>query len=373
MKSVSSVSSVIWVVREMMLTLFAPSAATALPISLAREAIGDRLVAAQGPDGAWPGEAGYTGSIVAGLADAYEVTEKAAYKTAAELGGNYIISSSEGNFYGHGAYALARLTEITGDPAYADAARNFYEILATYEYIRGFKETDPSKAVFYVAQHTVAAHKVGATDAGIWRDALIQFLSQVGDDAAYWPVMGLGVATWALAQTGPMDDTRIDPFSLMGENCWTGVTLSDLPEMLAGHQVASGEYAGSVYHRFDHTPAGEGYEASGYAEETIFGVLGLLAADNAGWEFDGQILVGTAVLSSPVVSDGIVYEHIWSGGASYYAYGGEALQAISEPEPATLLMLQHSQLQRSRRQQSFRPPLGDSRRQPFRPPLVVKQ
>jgi hypothetical protein len=332
-----SVPFVICVVTAMLFVVFAPSAVMGLPINEAREAIGDQLVAGQGPDGAWLGEEGYTGSIVAGLAHAYEVTEKADYKAAAELGGNYIINSAGGNFYGDEAYALARLSDITGDPTYADAARNFYEGLDTYEYIRGFRETDRSNAVFYLAQHTVAADKVGATDAGIWRDSLIQYLSRVGDDTAYYPVMSLGVATWALSQTGPMDDTRIDPFSLIGEDYWTDVTLSDLPELLSGHQVLLGEYPGTFYHRFDHTAAGEGFEASGYTEDTIFGLLGLLAADDAGWDFDVQTIGGIAVLTWPVTSDGVIYEHIWSGGAAYYTYGGELLQVI--PEPASLFLL----------------------------------
>jgi len=183
----------------------------------------------------------------------------------------------------------------------------------------------------------VAADKVGATDAGIWRDSLIQYLSRVGDDIAYYPVMSLGVATWALAQTGPMDDTRIDPFSLIGEDYWTDVTLSDLPELLSGHQVLLGEYPGTFYHRFDHAAAGEGFEASGYTEDTIFGLLGLLAADDAGWDFDVQTIGGIAVLTWPVTSDGVIYEHIWSGGAAYYTYGGELLQVI--PEPASLFLL----------------------------------
>ena len=313
-------------------SVFAPSAVMALPRGEAVEAIADRLVAEQAPDGSWPGEEGYTGSIVAGLINAYEATQKAEYKTAAELGASFILDSAAGNFYGDEAYALVRLTEVTGDPNYADAVRDFYDWLDTYtyEYIRGYEETDRSNAVFYVAHHAVAAYKVEAADAGIWRQGLIQYLSRIDDDLAYYPVMSLGVATWALAQTGPMDDTMIDPFGLIGEEYWWNVKLSDLPDMLASHQVLAdaGDYAGSFYHRFDHTPAGEGYEASGYTEDTIYGLIGLIAADNAGWDFDEQILGAKEVLCWPVTSDGIVYEHIWSGGAVYYTYGGEVLQVI---------------------------------------------
>lgn len=340
----------------MLFVVLAPNVAIALPIDQAREAIADRLVAEQDPNGSWLEEADFTGSIVAGMVSAYEVTEYAEYKAAAELGGNFILNYAQGNFYGDEAYALVRLTEITTDPTYADAVRDFYNGLDTYAYIAGFQETDRSNAVFYVAHHTVAAHMVDANDAGVWREALIQYLSQIDDDVAYYdddvayyesyyPVMSLGVATWALAQTGPLDDTKIDPFGLIGEEYWQGVALSDLPDILASHQVLtpsdpnltpSAPNVGTFYHRFDHAPAGEGFEASGYTEDTIFGLLGLIAAATDERDFNEEILSAKVSLCSPVSSDGIVYEHI-SGGASYYTYGGELLQAIPFTEPATVL------------------------------------
>ena len=336
----------------MLFVVFAPNAAIALPIvDQAREAIADRLVAEQALDGSWPEEADYTGSIVAGMVSAYdyeygEVVGKAEYKAAAELGGNFILNVAEGNFYGDEAYALARLSEITEDTIYADAVRDFYNGLDTYAYIAGYQEADSSNAVFFVAHHTVAAYMVDANDAGIWREALIQYLSLINDDVAFYPVMSLGVATWALAQTGPLelDDTRIDPF-LIGEVYWQDVALSDLPDILVSHLVLEGEYAGTFYHRFDHTPAGEGFEAGGYTEDTIFGLLGLMAAATAERDFHGETVGAQVMLSWPVASDGIVYEHVLSGSASYYTYAGELLQAIirepvREPEPAELFLSQ---------------------------------
>ena len=323
---------VTFAISAMLFVVLAPNAAMALPIDQAREAIADRLVAEQDPNGSWLEEADFTGSIVAGMVSAYEVVGKAEYMAAAELGGNFILNVAEGNFYGDEAYALARLSEITEDTTYADAVRDFYDGLDVYAYIAGFQEADRSNAVFYVAHHTVAAHMVDANDAGIWRQALIQYLSQIDNDVAYYPVMSLGVATWALAQTWPLDDTKIDPFGLIGEEYWQGVALSDLPDILVSHLVLipSEGNAGTFYHRFDHTPAGEGFEASGYTEDTIFGLLGLMAADNADAELDFSVetLGAKEMLCQPVTSDGIVYEHIWLGGASYYTYGGEVLEAI---------------------------------------------
>lgn len=326
-----SMPLVTFVITTMLFVVFAPNTAMALPIDQAREAIADRLVDEQAPDGFWPEEADYTGSIVAGMVSAYEVVGKADYMAAAELGGNFILKVAEGNFYGDEAYALARLAEITEDTTYADAVRDFYDGLDAYAYIASFQEADRSNAVFFVAHHTVAAHMVGAMDAGIWRQALIQYLSLINDDVAYYPVMSLGVATWALAQTGPLDDTKIDPFGIIGEEYWQGVALSDLPDMLVSHMVTtdlSEEYPGTFYHRFDHTPAGEGFEAGGYTEDTIFGLLGLTAAATPERDFNSEILGAQIMLSWPVTSDGIVYEHIKPSGESYYVYGGEILQVV---------------------------------------------
>ena len=327
-----NVRLVTFAISAMLFVVFAPNAAMALPIDQAREAIADRLVAEQAPDGFWPEEADFTGSIVAGMVSAYEVVGKAEYMVAAEFGGNFILKIAEGNFYGDEAYALARLTEITEDTAYADAVRNFYDTLDIYAYISGYQETDISTAVFYMAHHAVAAYKVGAMDAGIWREALIQYLSLINDDVANYPVMSLGVATWALAQTGPLDDTKIDPFGLLSGEQWQDVTLSDLPDILVSHMVTTAlseayPYPGTFYHNFDHAPL-EGYEASGYAEDTIFGLLGLMAAATAEKDFNSEILGAQIMLSWPVTSDGIVYEHIKPSGESYYVYAGEMLQVI---------------------------------------------
>ena len=322
--------------------LFAPVSTIALPLNETVEAVADCLVANQNSDGSWSGEVGYTGSISAGLLQAYQVQEKASYLEATELGVQFIFDSAGGNFYGDEAYALARLTEVTGEQIYADVVRDFYNILDTYAYIQGYDATFRDKAVFFIAYHSVAAHMVGANDAAIWREALISYLSLIGDDVSYFPVMSMGVATWALTQTGPMDDTLVDPFGLSDVNYWDGVTLRDLPDLLASHQVPDGEYAGSFYVRFDHTAPGPGFEASGYTEDTIFGVLGLIAADaldeiedteeddGMGWNFDGEIQNAREVLAQSVHQNGLVQDHIWLGTHMYFFFGGELLQTLSE-------------------------------------------
>jgi len=319
--------------------MIATSAMAAGSISQAITLAGDRLVTEQGGNGSWPGETGYTGSIVAGLANAY-ATGIASYKTAADTGGLYLLDSAAGNYYGDEAYALTRLSDISADAddnAWRTSVRDFYDVSVpsspggTPGYINQFTGTEPSTAVFYIANHVLAAYYVNANDKAIWRDGLIDFLAAVEDNTASCPVMSFGMATWALAQTGPMDSTPVD---IAATGYWHNVTLADLPGLLLGHQVASGDNADSFYWRFDHTNGGAGFEVSGYTEDTTFGTLGLIAADDANpsLNYDANILAAREVLAEGVDGDGKVYEHIWLGSSVYNTYAGELLQAL-EPLP----------------------------------------
>ncbi|MBA7699249.1 hypothetical protein ES703_107940 [subsurface metagenome] len=192
---------------------------------------------------------------------------------------------------------------------------------------------EPSTAVFYLANAVVAAYYVEAEDKQIWRDGLIDFLAKVDDGTSVYPVLGLGAATWALAQTGDMNSTPVDSNGA-GRPYWNDVNLAELPDILLSHQVPDGElYEGSFYWRFDHTDGGdpEG-EAAGYTEDTIFGTLGLVAADKANPEldYDSAILAARDALLVGVQPDGTVYEHLWMDGYIYYFYAGEMLQGLGE-------------------------------------------
>ena len=331
-------SLTIALVNLLLIVGFFPKTVLALHIDEAFDLVTARLIASQNSTGTWAREEYFTGSILAGLAFAYEVTSDSACINACKFGANYCIDVAGGNFFGDEAYALARISEISENPFYADVVLEFYNGLNTHEYIAGFNATDLSNAVFYIAHHAVAAHKVGANDAGIWREALIYYLSLIDDDYTYYPVMSLGVATWALAQTGPMDDTKID-FNGLGQVIWADAKLKDLPELLSSHQVLSGEYAGSFYYRFDHTSPGPDSEASGYTEDTIFGVMGLIAAnevivepesEEAGWDFEQEIQNAREALTASVSPSGFVWSHIWArtGSQVFYVYGGELLEAL---------------------------------------------
>lgn len=338
----------IWIMSVILSIFYTPTITVALPLDESMEKVADMLVRQQyinnqfcpSCNGAWQGELNYTGSIVAGLVQAYQVKGKDSYKESAEKGIDYILNSYGGNFFGDEAYALARMTEVTGEQAYADLVLDFYDSLDTYAYISGFDATRTEKATFFISFHTVAAYMVGARDKEIWREAITSYLSLVGDDYSYFPVMTLGVATWALSKTGPMDDTRIDPFGLTGAGYWNDVTLSDLPDLLSSHQVPSGQFADSFYVRFDHTAPGPGYEAAGYTEDTIMGILGMMGANDVGstngdandigWDFDDEIQKAREVVVKSVHLSGLVQEHIWLGTHMYYYFAGELLQILSE-------------------------------------------
>ena len=327
-----------------------PNAASALTMDQAITAIADRLVVEQVKEGvymgSWPEESGFTGAIVTGMLEAYKAIGQSTYKASAELGGNYILRQSQGNLYDNEALALTRLSAIAKDPAnniWRSTVSNFYTTIkndlegGTNAYISLYAGLDPSTVVIYLANHVVAAHYVDAKDKKIWRQGLISWLSHV-DDSCVFPVMALGAATWALAQTGPLDQTLIDPFG-NGEPYWNMKRLDDLPELLLSHQVPNGQPGtGEFYWRFDHGNSGLAEsQSSGYTEDTIFGTLGLIAASRANPDANNQnlapaILSARKVLLNSVSSAGNVWELLSQEGVIYYVYAGEMLEVLGELE-----------------------------------------
>ncbi|MCJ7691901.1 MAG: hypothetical protein MUO22_00605 [Sedimentisphaerales bacterium] len=313
------------------------------------EAIGlvaDRLEAEQrtgGADtGSWPQEEAYNGSIVAGIATAFQRTCVQSYKTSAELGGDYTLAIAGGNYYGDEALALARLSQISDNPydnEWKDALTTFYTAVenstnGTSGYIAWFETgAEPSTAVFYVGHHVLGAYYVDANDKEIWRDSLVEFLATVDDSTSYFPVMALAIATWALAETGPLDSTLVDQDGT-GRPYWNLKTLADLPGLLAGHQIVVipegifNEWAGSFYWDFGHTDGG-------FTEDASFAVLGLEAAQiaNPSFDYEEEIFTAKQVLFDSIdLNNGTVYESIWvhEEPTAYYFYAGELLTAMGE-------------------------------------------
>ncbi len=292
--------------------------------------------------GGWPEEVVFTGAIGAGLAAAYGRTCEASYGQAALLAGDLVNVYSDG-YYGYGdeAYAVALLGDVEGSPpnAWTEALADFYENVGLGEggtpgFIAYYETgTEPSTAVYYLAMHAVAAHAADATDKAIWRQAVIKYLSRVSDDTADWPVLALGMATWALAHTGPLDATLVDPDET-GEAIWEGIKLADLPGLLLSHQVpeGSGCAAGSFYWRFDHTAAGGPPPGYGFTEDTVFGAMGLAAAA-ARYDLplvrQGATRARAALLRG-IRADGSVWGHLCEDSPPRFLYAGEMLLALNE-------------------------------------------
>jgi len=312
----------------------------AQPIDEAVRAVAQRLVTEQMVEGvgsgSWPDEATLTGSIIAGMVGAYELTCEETFRSSAELGGDYILSIAQGNFFGDEALALTRLSQIAPDPGsnrWRTAVADFHRTVrnsggGTSGYVSAFGSFERSAAVFYLAHHAVAAYYVEAEDRHIWRQGLIDSLSHI-DDSCDFPVTALGAATWALAQTGVLDETPIAA-SGQGVAYWKAKALSDLPGLLRGHQVPDGQTgAGSFYWQFGHAD-----DQHGYTEGTIFATRGLLASSRISINLDpgleSAIAAARAALLDGIGTDGKISEQLWQDGSSYYAYGGEMLDVLSE-------------------------------------------
>ena len=309
----------------------------AMSVEEAINAVAERLQTEQVKEGfyagIWPGESDLTGSIVAGMTRAYELTCVGDYKISAELGGENILWIAQGNFMGDEAYALTRLDLNSTDPnnnSWQIAVTNFYNNvesnIGTENYILNFYGMDYSFAVLFLANHVLAAHYVDANDKEVWRQGLIDILSYV-DDSSVYPVMALGAATWALALTGPLDETLIHSSSGQGASYWDSKKLSELPGLLLSHQVQDGlPNVGSFYWQFGHTEV----SPSGYTEDAIFATLGLLAAyyNNPNPELYYAIQKARVALLNGIDAEGKVWERLSKNGADYYAYAGEMLQVL---------------------------------------------
>ncbi|MCP4454002.1 MAG: hypothetical protein GY809_21285 [Planctomycetes bacterium] len=156
----------------------------------------------------------------------------------------------------------------------------------------------------------MAAYTVDAEEKAIWREGLILALADVTDDSAAFPIQAVGTAAWALATTGPLDDSVV--------------------VLLAGHQVpADGFDPGSFFWRFDHSIDDPNTVAEGYTQDAVAAVIGLYAVADADPDIvpalQAPIVDGVKAILGSLGDDGLVYEHLSLGGQSSYVYAAQIL------------------------------------------------
>ena len=322
-------------------------------------AIADRLVEKQlvTGDGSWPVLNGvpqgwFTGTMAAGLADAYWMTCISSYKTKAELAGTWILDHTDGcSMFYDDAYALMKLSEINctpGDNIWRTALVDFYNCVELQPYDETYDKAGTALViadlevevgypwvVFEVAHYTVAAYYIDTPEKEVWRTELIRLLEGVNEPYGA-QVMMLGVATWALAQTGDLDATPCEvgsPLSTPG----MALQLSELPGLLAAYQVS----ATSPYEDYrDHFITIYNYPVgnvtySGYTETNMYAAMGLAAADKyAGYDFRSELDRLWAVNMQPVDQNADVWwDAIEIPGTTdneeHYHYAGEYLQYLA--------------------------------------------
>lgn len=290
------------------------------------DVLASRLQMDQQEDGSWAEETDWTGTLAAGMVKAGKNLDEPNYLASADGAIDFILAQGSCDYFGDELYAFSLREETKG------LAKVFFQLVnkvGMEDYLYVFNHfTDPSTKIFYWAHLTMAAYNVNAADKGHLRNSLRYSLRELDDDADF-PVMALGAAVWALANTGPLDNKYI---------VGTTTKLKDLPGMLASHQVSDGPDAGSFFWRLDHGDGGTGALKQGYTDDSIYGTLGLIAAYESDPKFADlkpAIESAQAALLGGVSVDGTVYEHLMQAGAVMQAYGAKMIQALDACQRVT--------------------------------------
>jgi len=323
----------------------------------------------QALDGSWVGETPFTGPIVGGLVNAYQITGNSSYMNSAVLGGSYMMrpgvaigtyqSNTIYNFGGEDAYGIQSLSDISANPnsnSYRTALSTYYGYVknvragSTGQFITDLKNGsgNPSDYVASLAQYTVAAAYVNADDKNVWRSALMQAVADIsavhsGPGDNYTPTLDFGIGLWGLAKSGSLDSTVIT-----GTGVLSGETLSNLPGELLALQVTSGGQAGSFYCDWF---MGTDTLDSGFTEDTAWSVSALRAAASAEGTsaYENAIANGQYALSAGVANDGSTFDHIYDPFYQMNLYAGETLIALPEPSAAGLVLMLGTMLARRTR------------------------
>ncbi len=311
---------------------------------------GDRLAALQNNDGGWdwplddgdPASTSPTntvGPIAMGLSKAYANTNDAAHLTALQNAGGLLLSK-DGNFSPSDGYLAAELDSVFSVTTYTDYVKaNFYDKLAAGTYERSSNPGTQYDTAGYVnsirtarsgSQANMAAWDIGV---GLYAASQIPGVSTTEwilgtkaeidelDGANYYDVIGLAGAILGLASV----DEDFDPSS--GEHA-SASNINDLAGILASYQLSTGGFAWNS----EYVVENDGNET---IQETAYAVLALNELDPA--VFNAEIVNANLYMMDVQLPTGGWENYLGSGENNEIT--GEALWAISVPEPMTLGIL----------------------------------
>lgn len=313
----------------------------------------DHIVAQQCAVGGWcwphgssccpAGPNNVTAPIALGVLDAYAHTADAAHLASAVLGGDYDLTSQypggQPRFGSFTPYFLYQLTQVSGDPQYADhATANFFTALndGTYGsngdldtagWIQMVKDARTGTWInlrpweFHTLIHT-CYHIGHVGQAALFKQALLDGLNTLDNtDPAnvYVDLLGLSGGVRGLALSGTQTFAPINSPLHAGIN---GIdNLEDLTAQLASYQNADGSW----YWNSDLPAPTAGDEDT---QVTAYAVLALIEADR--WtaaDYTTAIADGKAWLLSMQQPSGAFVSY--PGGSENTEVEGEALSAIA--------------------------------------------
>ncbi len=318
---------------------------TSLVCADAYQAGGDRLAALQNNDGGWDwpldngnpatGSASNTiGPIAMGLAQAYKQTGSASQLAALQKAGDFLLSKTV--FSPSDGYIAVELDNVFGTTAYTSYVKtNFYDKLAAGTYERsgvlydtaGYVDrirtsrsgSQANLAAWDIGMGLYAADLIGA-DTAAWLSATQAEIDELDSDN-YYDVIGLAGAVFGLASAG------YDYNPTAGAHA-AASSIADLAAILAGYQLSTGGFTWNAGYVTD----GENNES---IQETAYALLALNAVDSTAYV--SQLLAGGNYINGAQLGTGGWEGYIGSGENNEIT--GEALWALSIPEPATMVLL----------------------------------
>ena len=313
------------------------------------QAGGDRLTDLQNNDGGWdwplddanPANASplnTVGPIAMGLAQAYYNTGDAAHKTTLQNAGSLLLSKTN-NFSPSDGYLAVELDNVFGGSTYSShVMNNFYTPLANGTYDRNGAGTLYTTADYVASIRTSRANggigNLAAWDIGMglyaanliganttdWISGVKAEIDEL-DGTAYYDVIGLAGGLLGLAAAGE----NFDPTA--GEHAGAS-NLGDLAAILAGYQLSTGGFAWNS----EYVIEDDGNET---IQETAYALLALNEFDSVTYWSD-IVSASNYMIGTQLGTGG--WEN-YTGAGENNEITGEALWAISVPEPATLALL----------------------------------